>query len=192
MTWVAVGVAGVAAVSSLTASQASAAQQDQNAATQNADASQSIGNMQALEAQASAQEEAQRTQSAQYLGRQRAALGDSGTGSLGSGSNFDVARQSAVSAEIDALNVRYSGQLKGADALQTALNYRYGADNSAALASQTRSTMFSNAALSALSSGAGTYSRGLKGNTNLSAGTPGTGVNTYSIAMPSIQQSSLS
>jgi hypothetical protein len=185
MSWIAVGVAGVAALSYMSQSQQAGAQADQDQATANANASQSIANMQAVEAQASAQETAQRDQSQQYLGRQRAAMADSGTGSLSSGSNFDVARQSATNAEIDALNVRYSGELRGSDYLQSAYNYRAGAAAAGAQSAQIAATRYSGAATAALTSYAGSYGRGIKGTTNLS-GTPGTGTNTYNFTTGSL------
>lgn len=178
MSWVAVGVAAVAAVSYISSSNQQQAQAKQEQATDNANAAQSIANMQAVEAQASAQELAVRAQNAQYLGRQRAAMADSGTGSLSSGSNLDVARQSAYNAELDALNTRYSGELKGAQYLQSAYNYKVGADVAGAQASQLASTQYVGAATAALSSYASSYSRGLKGSTNLaSASTISQGLN---------------
>jgi len=60
--------------------------------------------------QARADEEAQRRKSRQIMGEQAAAMAQSGTG-LG-GSNALLTRQSAVDAELDALNIRYQGLLK--------------------------------------------------------------------------------
>lgn len=160
MSWVAVGVAGVTVLSSIMGSQAQEAQQEQDAATQGANATQALANMQAVEAQSSANEEAQRRTSGQYLGRQRAALGDSGTGSLGSGSNFDVARQSAVNAELDALNVRYAGELRGSQYLQSAYNYQAGASAAGQQASDTAGNMLPTAALAGVSSYAKSYTGG--------------------------------
>lgn len=59
--------------------------------------------------QAGAREEAQRRQARQILGEQRAALSQSGVGL--SGSAADVYGQSAANAELDALNIRYEGEL---------------------------------------------------------------------------------
>lgn len=176
MSWVAVVVGGVALVSSLAQSNQAQDQAEQDSAVANNNAGQSIANMQAVEAQASAQEEAQRTQSGQYLGRQRASMADSGTGSLGSGSNYDVGQQSALSAEMDALNVRYSGELKGADALQTAYNFKYGAAASQAQANSIGQTKYVTAGAAALSSAASSYGRGARYTTG---GALGTGANTY-------------
>ena len=57
-----------------------------------------------------AREEQQRRQNRQFLGAQRAALAQAGIGV--DGSAYDIARQSAINAELDALNIRYEGQLR--------------------------------------------------------------------------------
>lgn len=59
---------------------------------------------------AGAREEQQRRANRQFLGTQRAALAQAGIGV--DGSAYDIARQSAVNAELDALNIRYEGQLR--------------------------------------------------------------------------------
>ena len=60
--------------------------------------------------QADAQEEAQRRKSRQVLGQQRAAFAQAGTGLDGSAA--DVMEQSATMAELDALTMRYEGDLQ--------------------------------------------------------------------------------
>lgn len=60
--------------------------------------------------EAGAREEAQRRDAAFQLGRQRAAIAQSGGGFGGSAA--DVMRQSASLAELDALNIRYEGDLR--------------------------------------------------------------------------------
>jgi hypothetical protein len=68
--------------------------------------------------QAARDEEQQRRESAQFLGRQRAALAQSGASAGGTaGLLLD---QSAVLAELDALNIRYGGNLRGAGLLYQA------------------------------------------------------------------------
>lgn len=57
-----------------------------------------------------AREEAQRRQAAQVLGQQRAAFAQSG-GGMG-GSAADVMQQSSAMAELDALTIRYEGDLR--------------------------------------------------------------------------------
>jgi len=53
-------------------------------------------------------ENAQRRQARQFLSRQAAAIGESGTGY--GGSSAKLREQSAIEAELEALNIRYSGQ----------------------------------------------------------------------------------
>jgi hypothetical protein len=60
--------------------------------------------------QAGAREEAQRREAGQVLGAQRAAFAQSG-GGMG-GSAADVMQQSATNAELDALTLRYEGELR--------------------------------------------------------------------------------
>lgn len=76
---------------------------DYNAAVlqQRADNAASVGN---------AREESVRRTNRMEAGRRAAAIGQSGLGS--GGSNADVNAQSATLAELDALNIRYEGQLE--------------------------------------------------------------------------------
>lgn len=60
--------------------------------------------------QTSAREDAQRRQARMVLGQQRAALAQSG-GGMG-GSAADIMQQSAMNAELDALTLRYEGELR--------------------------------------------------------------------------------
>ncbi len=61
--------------------------------------------------QASAAEDAQRRRGRSILARQRAAIAESGIGFGGSSERLQ--QDSAVQAELDALNVRYEGRLRG-------------------------------------------------------------------------------
>lgn len=61
--------------------------------------------------QANAQEEQQRRESAQKLGSLRASLAENGV-SLTEGTGADLYSQSDKNAEMDALNIRYGGQVK--------------------------------------------------------------------------------
>lgn len=73
--------------------------------------------------QAVAREEQQRRQASQVLGKQRAAIAQSGIGS--GGSALDIYEQSKTMAELDALTIRYEGDMRAkgllaqADAAQT-------------------------------------------------------------------------
>lgn len=72
--------------------------------------------------QAGAAEELQRKQFRRFAGKQRAAIVQSGIGS--GGSALDIARQSAVDAELDALNIRYQGELRYGAAKAQASQFR--------------------------------------------------------------------
>lgn len=69
-------------------------------------------------AAANQQEEQQRRVARLASGERRAAIAQSGAG-LG-GSNADVDRQSEIMAELDSLNIRYSGQLQSTGLLNQA------------------------------------------------------------------------
>ncbi len=73
--------------------------------------------------QANEREEAQRRQARQVLGSQRAAFAQSG-GGMG-GSAADVMAQSATNAELDALTLRYEGDLKARGMEAQASSERY-------------------------------------------------------------------
>lgn len=69
-------------------------------------------------------EEQLRRESRLALGKQRAAMAQSGVGL--DGSNADVERQSQIFAELDALNIRYQGQLESSALLEQADEYEAG------------------------------------------------------------------
>ncbi len=101
MSWFAVGAAVVSGVSAL-----SSANARQNAAKYNQEVSEQ--NAKITLDQTSANESAQRRRNARMLGQQVTRAVD-GPGLSGTG--LDVIQQSASEAELDALNIRYSGQL---------------------------------------------------------------------------------
>lgn len=68
-------------------------------------------NAEAAAQQANAAEDAQRRRNRSILARQRAAIAESGIGFGGSSERLQ--QDSAVQAELDALNVRYEGRLRG-------------------------------------------------------------------------------
>lgn len=72
--------------------------------------------------QAGRDEEAQRREGRQALGAAAAAAAESGAG-MG-GSNALLIHQSAVNAEMDALNIRYGGAIKAAGLLSEAKNIK--------------------------------------------------------------------
>lgn len=70
---------------------------------------------QATRDQARVDEEAQRRQGRQVIGAQAAAMAEAG-----GGVDEKVMQQSSVAAELDALNIRYGGQLESAGLLRAA------------------------------------------------------------------------
>ncbi len=102
------------------------------------------------------QEERQRRAAAAAIGEAKAGIGESGLGF--GGSNADVLRQQEVLAELDALNVRYEGQLeRHSYQSQATLDSYYGRADSAG-AKQARLGSYVGAA-GALLSGVGDYYR---------------------------------
>lgn len=67
-------------------------------------------NSEVASAEANQREELQRRQFGQLQGQALAGVAQSGTGF--GGSNLDVLNQNAVNAELDALNIRYEGQMR--------------------------------------------------------------------------------
>lgn len=81
------------------------------------------------------QEATTRRQSREFLGRQAAAFAQAG---VGPGSSTDVQKQSAINAELDALNVRYRGQL-------TKYGYDYSAQSDLAEGNAAKTASYFNA-----------------------------------------------
>ena len=73
--------------------------------------------------QANAREEQQRRKARQLLGTQRAAISESGIGLMGSA--LDIAEESSTRAELDALTIRYEGELESKGLLADAEQERY-------------------------------------------------------------------
>lgn len=109
---------------------------------------------------ANAREEQHRRQARQILGEQRAAQAQSGVG-LG-GSSADIAEQSAINAELDALGIRYEGELERRGHLVKSQSYQAqaGVDRFAGKAARRSGNIGAAAGLlSAAASGYGAYSK---------------------------------
>ncbi|MDF3019303.1 MAG: hypothetical protein K0Q92_606 [Steroidobacteraceae bacterium] len=72
---------------------------------------------------AGSNEEQQRKRARAFQGRQLAAIGESGVGMTGSAA--DIFKESLYSAEMDALNIRYEGELGNVSAQNSAQGARY-------------------------------------------------------------------
>lgn len=121
--------------------------------------------------EASSNEDAQRRKSAQQLSAQAASLAESGIG-LDSGTASDLTEQSALNAELDALNIRYAGKLKAAGYSNDAASFGMQASASRASGSAARTAGYINAGASALSS-YGSYQSGQAKMTTAKAGVTG-------------------
>lgn len=84
-------------------------------------------NREIVNRQYSAREEAMRRSARQVLGAQRAATAQSGTGF--GGSNNDIMKKSTANAELDALNLRYAGQLEDASMQNDITMRQFNKDN---------------------------------------------------------------
>jgi len=94
--------------------------QAKHAADQNAALMEQQGRI--AQAQAFRDEETQRRQARQMLGTQAAAIAESG-GGMG-GTSAKLIEQSAANAELDALNIRYAGILKGKGLMAAGANQK--------------------------------------------------------------------
>lgn len=101
--WILIAAAAVEVVQSL--SGAKAAEDEANAESKIAKS-----NAEAVTAQAGQAEYAKRKSNREFLARQRAAIGEAGIGR--GGTSEKVQEQSAIAAELDALNIRYEGMLQ--------------------------------------------------------------------------------
>lgn len=106
-------------------------------------------NAQAAAGQAAATEDAQRRKARQIGGMQRAAISEAGTGN--GGTNALLVEQSGRNAELDALNIRYEGELKRRGLLNEAGNERYGAKINSMNAGTARTAGYIGAGTSLLS-----------------------------------------
>lgn len=117
---------------------------------------------------AGAEEEAQRREAKRVLGTQRAAVGQSGIGFGGTAGM--LLEDSAVQAELDALNIRYGGELQASDLLEQAgmsdVESRILKKN----AKSAKRAGLMNAATSLLQGGAQAYSSGLLGKSTKTQG----------------------
>jgi hypothetical protein len=115
-------IAASAAISAVGAIQQGAAAASQARAQQGAqqyNAAVKEQNATVARQQAGAREEQQRRMSRQVLAQQRAALAQAGIG-VGFGSALDIEEQSAIRAEMDALTIRYEGELQAKGLLASA------------------------------------------------------------------------
>ena len=154
--WAMLAGSAMAAVGSISQAKATSQQMQSNADAANYNAVVANQNAETALQAGSANEDAQRRKSAVALGQQRAGLAESGIG-LNSGTATDLTEQSALNAEMDALNIRYQGQTQAqAYKTQSALDVQ-AAQQAKANASSAMTAGYLTAGATALS-GYGRYS----------------------------------
>lgn len=105
--------------------------------------------------QANAREEQQRRSARDVLGKQRAAVAQAGIG--WGGSALDIMEDSAAKAELDALTIRYEGDLKAKGLLAEAEFDKYAGDVAMATGKAAKKASYVSAAASILSGSAQAY-----------------------------------
>jgi hypothetical protein len=164
----------LSAVGAVQQGNAAKAQGDANAAAARYNAN--LKEMQASveRQQFGAKEEAQRKRARQVLGAQQAAIAQAGIGF--GGSALDITNESELAAELDALTIRYEGDIRSKGLLAQAEMDRYSAKVSEFSGKQAQKAGYLSAGVSLLSGAAsvGSYQAGLKAastsSTSLTAG----------------------
>jgi hypothetical protein len=170
----AIGGAAVSGAGALASGISQSSQQSQQAAILNRNAALSDQQATQVYAQGVEREQEQRAQAGQQLGAQRAAVAQSGF-DASSGSMLDVQTQSAQTAELDALQLRYQGILQGQSLEDQATQQRY----QASVAKANSKTALATGVLSAAGAALSGYASYAKLGALSTAGS-----NAYSFAMP--------
>jgi hypothetical protein len=155
MAYATAATAVIGAIGAIQAGNAQAASYQSQQQAANYNATIEAQNARVARQQANAREEAQRRQARQVLGEQRAALAQAGIGL--SGSAADVYGQSAANAELDALNIRYEGELQARGLLAQSELTRYEGKVAGMNASSARRGGYLDAASSLLVGGSKAY-----------------------------------
>lgn len=124
--------------------------------------------------EASAAEDSQRRQARQVLGKQRASIAEAGIGFTGS--SLDIVNQSTLNAELDALNIRYEGEMRRRGLINDANFTQFEADQSFAAAKQYKRAGYMKAAATIMDGASKAY--GAQYNPGGSMGSGG-GISTY-------------
>lgn len=150
-------VAGLGAFSAIQQGNQQSAALRQQAAAEQRNQQLLMQQAQTARQQAGAEEEAQRRQNRQFLGTQRAAMGQSGVGFGGTpGMLYD---DNAMLAELDALNIRYGGEQQAANLINQANEAGVSAQILKSNAKQAKRAGFLGAGTSLLGGAAGLYGK---------------------------------
>jgi hypothetical protein len=163
---------GMQAVGAIAAGNAQAAQYDAQAQAARYNADMQRQQASATAQQTSAREDLQRKQARQVFGRQIAAGAESGV-NITTGSAADLFRSSLYDAEMDALNIRYEGELNRVGLLNQASLSDWEGRVAKANSKSAQRAGYLNAATALAGSAAGAYGK---------TGAPGGGSTNYSLA----------
>lgn len=153
--------AAVAAVGAVYSAQTASNNAKAQAQAEDYNAAVMANNAEAARRAAAAKEDAFRSDSRQFLAKQRAAAVQSGFDSA-TGSTSLLLEQSADSAELDALMIRHSGEMEARGYSAQSVLDRYSASVSRNNARRAIGAGYVNAASSLLSTGSSAYGRGVK------------------------------
>ena len=168
------------AVGAIAAGNAQAAQYDAQAQAARYNADMQRQQAEVASAQAGAREDLQRKQARQIMGRQVAAGAQSGV-NITTGTAADLFRQSLYDAEMDALNIRYDGELNRVGLLNQASLSDWEGQVAKKNSKSAQRAGYLNAAVSLTGAAAGAYgmkaaSAGGSTSYSLARGTTGTGL----------------
>jgi hypothetical protein len=152
---------GVSAMGAIASGNAQAAQYDAQAQAARYNADMQRQQSSAVAQQTSAREDLQRKQARQILGKQVAAGAQSGV-NISTGSAADVFRQSLYDAEMDALNIRYEGELNRVGLLNQASLSDWEGRVAKSNSKSAQRAGYLNAATSLAGAAAGAYGQALK------------------------------
>lgn len=156
--WLMLASGAVSAAGAVAQGNAQAAQYNAAAAAANYNANIQRQQASTVGQQTSAREDLQRKQARQIIARQVAAGAESGV-NITTGSASDVFRQSLYDAEMDALNIRYEGELNRIGLLNQAKLSDWEADVSRSNAKSSKKAGYLNAVVSLASGAAGAYGK---------------------------------
>jgi len=141
----------IGAIGAIRAGNVAQQQAEAQAAADRANAAQAEQNAQISLQQAAAKESQQRVQARQVLGAQRAAIAQNDIG--WGGTAADIMSQSAASAELDALNIRYQGDIEARGFRYQSAMDTYNAKQAQIAGANAKTSSYFNAAGSILGAG---------------------------------------
>lgn len=155
--WASIASTAVSVVGAISQGEQASAQAKAKAKAEEYNAAIARNKAESSRAIASQKEDAQRRRARLIIGQQRAS--DAGSGFLATGSVADSEMQSMVNAELDAMNIRYQGDMEAKGYLSQAGMSEFNADNYGIAASNATNSGYLGAASSMLSGASKVYTK---------------------------------